>query len=65
MYLKQDNSYKANQRYIDWTRGEPYTFKINDYDELIKSDMLFARKFSTKIDKEIVDKIYDYVRGVK
>ena len=42
-----------------------YTFKINDYDELIKSDMLFARKFSTKIDKEIVDKIYDYVRGVK
>ena len=65
LYLKQDNSYKANQRYIDWTRGEPYTFKINDYDELIKSDMLFARKFSTKIDKEIVDKIYDYVRGVK
>lgn len=65
LYLKQDNSYKANQRYIDWTRGEPYTFKINDYDELIKSDMLFARKFSTKVDKEIVDKIYDYVRGVK
>lgn len=65
LYFNQGNSCKANQRYIDWTRGEPYTFKTTDYDELIKSDMLFARKFSTKVDKEIVDKIYNYVRGVK
>lgn len=53
-------------RYIDWSRGDfekatPYTFTIDDYDELISSPSLFARKFSTVKDEEIVDKIYNYV----
>lgn len=42
-------------RYIDWKRGGPYTFTGDDYDELIQSDCLFARKFSYDKYPEIVD----------
>ena len=35
----------ANMRWIDWKRGNPYTFEDGDYEELIASDYLFARKF--------------------
>ena len=44
-------------RYIDWTRGHPYTFKSEDYDELMNSGCLFARKFSIVQDDKIVRKI--------
>lgn len=33
-----------NLRYIDWERGNPYTFKVSDLPELISSNKLFARK---------------------
>ncbi len=47
-----------NCRHIDWTRGRPYIFRKEDYQSLINSDKLWARKFSEKIDKEIVENIY-------
>ena len=60
---KKDDDYSAIKRYIDWKRGKPYTFRTTDFDELINSNCFFARKFSTKVDKKIVDMIYDYVRN--
>lgn len=39
----------------------PYIFRSKDYDYLIKSSKLFARKFSTEIDSNIINKIVDYV----
>lgn len=39
------DDYHANMRWIDWKRGNPYTFEDGDYEELIASDYLFARKF--------------------
>lgn len=65
LYKKEENSCEQNKRYVDWTRGEPYTYKINDFNELINSGMFFARKFSTEIDKQIIDKIYNHVRSQK
>ena len=59
---KNDDNF-AIKRYIDWKRGKPYTFKSEDFNDLINSGCFFARKFSTKVDKEIIDKIYDYVKG--
>lgn len=56
-----DNLIDDSLRYIDWNRGEPYTFGKDDFDELINSSKLFARKFDINYDKEIVDKIYGYV----
>lgn len=56
-----DNDKKAIMRYIDWERGNPYTFRKEDFDDLIHSGMLFARKFSENTDKDIVDLIYHHV----
>lgn len=50
---------------IDWKRGNPYVFRITDFDTLINSDMLFARKFDWNVDKDIVLKIKDYIRKVR
>ncbi len=53
-------------RHIDFSRGNgsnPYTFTIDDYDELMSSKKLFARKFSDKnidvverIEKQLLNK---------
>lgn len=56
-----NNNQLACARLIDWNRGNPYVFKIDDYDEIISSKAMFARKFSFNEDKEIIYKIRDYV----
>jgi hypothetical protein len=39
------SEYKSNLRYVDWDRGEPYTFKNSDVKELsLLDDFLFVRK---------------------
>ena len=62
-YNKMDNNYIACMRYIDWNRGKPYTWTLNDFDELIHSKFLFARKFDWNIDKEIIIKIKEYIEN--
>lgn len=64
-YLKEvynlDNEYEGCMRFIDWKRGWPYTFKIEDINEIIKSNKLFARKFNSNVDKEIIDSLYKLI----
>lgn len=48
-------------RYIDWNRGKPYTFNIQNYQELMDCGFLFARKFSISKDRMIVEKLHDYI----
>ena len=60
--LKSDD-YVSIKRFIDWNRGQPYTFRLDDYDLIMNSGCFFARKFSSKLDKEIIDKIYTKVAG--
>ena len=50
------------KRCIDWKRGEPYTFTIDDFDMLMNSGKFFARKFDENVDMEIVDKIYETLK---
>ncbi|MBQ6848088.1 MAG: glycosyl transferase [Clostridia bacterium] len=57
----EDNDCHGNMRYIDWKRGNPYNWRLEDFDELIESDYLFARKFDISTDKEICEKISDYL----
>ncbi|MPQ43538.1 beta-1,6-N-acetylglucosaminyltransferase [Clostridium tarantellae] len=52
-------------RCIDWKRGNPYVFRSKDFQELVQSPYLFARKFDVNVDKEIVDKIYNYIKSNK
>lgn len=55
-----DGSYTSCLRYVDFQRGNPYVFTIDDYDDLISSPYLFARKFDLSKDAEIVDAIYKH-----
>ncbi len=58
IYLPNNESdYMSCLRFIDWNRGAPYTFKEDDFDELISSDFLFARKFDIEKHPEICYKI--------
>lgn len=66
LYIKTfDGDMHANMRFIDWTRGEPYTFRNSDYNELISSDLLFARKFNEDTDCEIIERIEEYVLSLQ
>lgn len=52
-----DNEMAA--RYIDWKRGQPYTFTIDDVEELkriVNTKYAFARKIG---DPEIVDRVFE------
>lgn len=58
----RDSLYSGNMRLIDWERGgngNPYTWRITDFEMLRDSDMLFARKFSEIVDKEVIMRIVD------
>lgn len=62
IYINSQDELKNIKRCIDWERGQPYTYTIEDYDMLINNGAFFARKFSSYKDKKIIDKIYDYTR---
>lgn len=61
LYRKEyDNDPHAIMRLIDWGRGSPYspyTFLYTDRQQLLGSEMLFARKFDCNVDREIIDHI--------
>ena len=52
--LYQNPNGEGNMRLIDWKRGNPYTFRKTDIQELKASPALFARKFDQKIDSKII-----------
>lgn len=61
----QDSICERTVRFIDWERGSngnPYTFRISDYKMLLNTDVLFARKFSETVDKDIILQIIAELR---
>lgn len=56
-----DNLSDSNKRYIDWNRGSPYIFGIDDFERLVTSKMFFARKFAD-YKFAIVEKLIDYIK---
>ena len=48
-------------RFIDWTRGKPYTFTEEDFYAIIRSDALFARKIdaNNRLPIMILDFLYN------
>lgn len=55
---------KDNLRKIDWERGTPYTWRQEDFPEIINSDALFARKFSSVTDSKIISLIKEANKSV-
>lgn len=56
-----DNDCISIMRFIDWERGCPYVFRNDDYQEILDSPYMFARKFDASVDKAIIDRIAAYV----
>ena len=59
--FKEDDSYEACLRLIDWKRGTPYVFRNKDIDELKNSGMIFARKFDSNIDKKVLINLRNWI----
>lgn len=57
LYCEEDVN-KGSARKIDWMRGNPYVWQMEDYNCLIQSEQLFARKFSSQ-QLELAYKIRD------
>ncbi|MGN0335494.1 MAG: beta-1,6-N-acetylglucosaminyltransferase [Lachnospiraceae bacterium] len=52
-------------RFTDWNRGRPYTFTKEDFQLLISSDRLIARKFDYERSPEIVDMLWNHLRSIQ
>ena len=63
--IPQSEGVKSCMRYVDWTRGEPYTFTEADYDELMNCGCIFARKFDIHRHPQICRRIFDRLTGQK
>ena len=52
-----------NFYYIDWSKGgaSPKTLTIEDYNLLLASDKMLARKFDIKVDSKILDLLDDRI----
>ena len=55
----RDDIVNDNLRYIDWSEGKasPKTFTMDDFQPLMDSGKLFARKFSLKESAELLDEL--------
>lgn len=64
-YINMDSE-EGNMREINWSKNtdpaHPYIWNEYDFEELMNSKMLFARKFDENVDKEIIDKIYTRIK---
>lgn len=54
----RQNIVNCSLREIDWTRGEPYTYRTGDLSILKASTALFARKFDESVDNNIISLLF-------
>ena len=57
---------KENLTYVDWglnQDGHPKILKIDDFEKIMKSNKLFARKFDNNIDVTIINKIKEKIES--
>ena len=54
-----------NLRYIEWfeEKSSPKTLTIEDYEKLRNSNKLFARKFDTEVDREVITLLNDNINN--
>ena len=62
-WAAQSNEHEQCVRAIDWHRGSPYIYRSEDFENLINSGMVFARKFDSTVDCDIIYKIVCYLQS--
>ena len=58
----KDSVVHDNLRCIDWTRGQPYTFTKEDKEMLLSCEKIFARKFSSTVDRDIIKELVSHLK---
>lgn len=65
LYSWTEEDPRANMLLVDWQRserrGSPHVFRESDFESLVASDMLFARKFDENVDRAIIDRVFEAV----
>lgn len=65
--IEQNDFTIGCKRLIDWNRGTPYTWgslsQDEDFDTLMNSHCLFARKFDERVNYDIIKHIYDTLKA--
>ena len=64
LFMGELNDQHVNQLLIDFGRGHPYLWTIKDVEEIMRSDLLFARKFDEVIDSEVIDVITKFCTNI-
>ena len=54
-------NYTPNMRWVEWIDETPVILKMDRFHDLIKSPYIFARKFSMRVDSQIVEEIYSCI----
>ena len=64
-FMGWDDEMSATMRFVDWNvdGASPRTLTSADYDTLMQSGMLFARKFDEAVDAQIINRITETVRA--
>ena len=58
---KFDDDYDACKRYIKWNGDIPKVLDLSDFDDMINSNMFFARKVDENVDKELIYRLDEYL----
>lgn len=58
----KNNIINCSLRHIDWEKGKPYTFRAEDYEELMNTEDLYARKFDMQVDAKIINMILNVIK---
>ena len=62
---RNDKNCTDDLREVDWEQrvgDSPHVYTKIDYDKLVNSSKLFARKFDEKVDYGIIELIYEYIK---
>ena len=63
IYQRKNETGYGSMRFINFVSGKPYIFRNSDFNKLMSSSCIFARKFDETVDKEIIEKIYLSLKG--
>ena len=55
-FYNTEDEYEGCLRLLDWQRGNPYIWRLEDLDLILDSNKLFARKFGT-VDMDLVNRL--------
>ncbi|MPN44517.1 hypothetical protein SDC9_192082 [bioreactor metagenome] len=66
-YMGFGDECAATMRFVDWSEGgrSPRVLRMEDYEALMESGMLFARKFDEAKDGEVIRRIAEHIQNGK